>query len=81
MAEASNTPKPKAARKPAAKTSATGAAPKAANACCGGPAPEEADACCVQDVVAKADGKSGCGCGTSVPADDQSSKQGADAFA
>lgn len=32
MAEASNTPKPKAARKPAAKTSATGAAPKAATA-------------------------------------------------
>ena len=31
--------------------------------CCGGPAPEEVDACCVDDAVAKAEGKSGCGCG------------------
>lgn len=54
---------------------------KAAEVCCGGPAPEEAGGCCLQDAVAKADGKSGCGCGTSTPADDQSSKQGADAFA
>lgn len=33
--------------------------------CCGGPAPAEAaGACCVDDAVAKAEGKSGCGCGT-----------------
>jgi thioredoxin reductase len=36
--------------------------------CCGGPAPEEANACCVDDAVAKAEGKSGCGCGTPEPA-------------
>src|SRR6185503_10245340 len=33
--------------------------------CCGGPAPAEVDACCSDDAVAKAEGKSGCGCGTS----------------
>lgn len=32
--------------------------------CCGGPAPAEIDACCVADAAAKADGKSGCGCGS-----------------
>ena len=32
--------------------------------CCGGPAPVEADACCNDDAVAKAEGQSGCGCGT-----------------
>jgi len=31
--------------------------------CCGGPAPKEVDACCVADAVAKAEKKSGCGCG------------------
>jgi hypothetical protein len=31
--------------------------------CCGGPVPAEVDACCVADVVAKDEGKSGCGCG------------------
>ncbi|WP_457091442.1 FAD-dependent oxidoreductase [Microvirga sp. P5_D2] len=31
--------------------------------CCGGPAPAKVDACCVADVEAKAEGKSGCGCG------------------
>jgi hypothetical protein len=36
--------------------------------CCGGPAPEEANACCVDDAVAKAEGKGGCGCGTPEPA-------------
>jgi thioredoxin reductase len=36
--------------------------------CCGGPAPEEANACCIDDAVAKSEGKSGCGCGTSQPA-------------
>ncbi|HUQ87804.1 MAG TPA: NAD(P)-binding domain-containing protein [Vicinamibacterales bacterium] len=40
----------------------------AGGGCCGGPAPEEANACCVDDAVAKAEGKSGCGCGTSEPA-------------
>lgn len=33
--------------------------------CCGGPAPAEIDACCVKDADAKAQGASGCGCGTS----------------
>ena len=32
--------------------------------CCGGPASAEVEACCNDDAVAKADGKSGCGCGT-----------------
>jgi thioredoxin reductase len=41
--------------------------PAAAGGCCGGPAAEEANACCVDDAVAKADGKGGCGCGTSEP--------------
>ncbi|HEX7928355.1 MAG TPA: hypothetical protein VF678_12240, partial [bacterium] len=31
--------------------------------CCGGPAPAATDACCVKDAAAKAEGKSGCGCG------------------
>jgi len=31
--------------------------------CCGGPAPAEAEACCIADLVAKDEGKSGCGCG------------------
>jgi len=36
--------------------------------CCGGPAPADAvGACCVDDAVAKTEGKSGCGCGTSAP--------------
>ena len=33
-----------------------------ASSCCGGPAPAEVDACCSDDAVAKAEGKSGCGC-------------------
>lgn len=37
--------------------------------CCGGPAPAGADACCVQDAAAKAEGRSGCGCGSTAPAD------------
>ena len=40
----------------------------AAGGCCGGPAPEAANACCADDAVAKAEGKSGCGCGTPEPA-------------
>ncbi|MBY0495252.1 MAG: NAD(P)-binding domain-containing protein [Cyanobacteria bacterium] len=39
----------------------------AGGGCCGGPAPEEANACCVDDAVAKAEGKGGCGCGTAQP--------------
>jgi thioredoxin reductase len=35
----------------------------AAGGCCGGPAPASANACCVLDASAKAEGKSGCGCG------------------
>ncbi len=38
-------------------------APPAATGCCGGPAPSGTDACCVLDAEAKAEGKSGCGCG------------------
>ena len=36
-----------------------------ASGCCGGPAPAGVDACCVKDANAKAQGASGCGCGTS----------------
>lgn len=32
------------------------------SSCCGGPAPADVDACCSDDAVAKAEGKSGCGC-------------------
>ena len=46
---------------------ALAAAPAAAASCCGGPAPAGVDACCTDDATAKADGKSGCGCGTSEP--------------
>ncbi|MEH2513557.1 hypothetical protein V1291_004911 [Nitrobacteraceae bacterium AZCC 1564] len=35
----------------------------AASSCCGGPVLERPDACCLADVIAKDDGKSGCGCG------------------
>ncbi len=38
-----------------------------ATGCCGGPAPAAVDACCVQDADAKADGKTGCGCGPEPP--------------
>jgi hypothetical protein len=34
--------------------------------CCGGPAPSNVDACCVDDVVAKNEEKSCCGCGSTV---------------
>ena len=39
----------------------------AAAGCCGGPAPAGVDACCVDDAAAKADGKTGCGCGAPEP--------------
>lgn len=32
--------------------------------CCGGPAPAGVDACCSRDAQAKAEGRSGCGCGS-----------------
>lgn len=35
----------------------------AAGGCCGGPAANDASACCALDEQAKAEGKSGCGCG------------------
>ena len=38
--------------------------PSAAASCCGGPAPAAVDACCVADATAKAEGASGCGCGS-----------------
>jgi hypothetical protein len=58
-----------------------GSPAKEADACCGGPAPkEEADACCLQDAFAKAEGKSGCGCGART-ADIQAIERSADAFA
>jgi hypothetical protein len=50
------------------ETGVCSAAPAAGSGCCGGPAPAELDACCVLDAGAKAAGKAGCGCGTTVPA-------------
>ena len=35
----------------------------ASEGCCGGPAPDNVDACCMDDAIAKAEGKPGCGCG------------------
>lgn len=40
-------------------------APESAGGCCGGPAPSSIDACCADDASAKAQGKTGCGCGSS----------------
>lgn len=34
-----------------------------AEGCCGGPATVDAPACCAADEVAKAEGRTGCGCG------------------
>ncbi|MCA1408999.1 NAD(P)-binding domain-containing protein [Ensifer sp. IC3342] len=36
--------------------------------CCGSPAPTKVDACCAADATAKSEGKSGCGCGSTNPA-------------
>lgn len=41
----------------------TGVCSTEENGCCGGPAPTGVDACCIDDVDAKAAGKTGCGCG------------------
>lgn len=43
-------------------------APESVGGCCGGPAPSDESACCVDDASAKAQGKAGCGCGSSVEA-------------
>lgn len=45
-------------------TTASAPVVAAAASCCGGPAPAGVDACCSDDAAAKAEGKSGCGCGT-----------------
>ena len=39
-------------------------APVKSSGCCGGSAPSGADACCALDAEVKAEGGSGCGCGT-----------------
>jgi thioredoxin reductase len=52
---------------PAATVPLLATTPVAASGCCGGPAPAGVDACCSDDATAKADGKSGCGCGPSEP--------------
>ena len=44
-------------------------APSTSAGCCGGPAPSGVAACCVKDADAKASGKAGCGCTTTVPSD------------
>jgi thioredoxin reductase len=46
---------------------AVATAPVEAASCCGGPAPPGIEACCSDDATAKANGNSGCGCGTSEP--------------
>jgi hypothetical protein len=38
-----------------------------AEGCCGGPAPVSSDGCCRADAEAKQQGRSGCGCGSTVP--------------
>jgi len=38
----------------------------AATGCCGGPAKADASACCALDEQKKAEGQSGCGCGTAL---------------
>jgi hypothetical protein len=63
---------------PTASGCCGGPATEQAEACCGGPAPK-ADSCCLQDAFAKAEGKSGCGCGTA--SIDQTGKRSVDAFA
>ncbi|HEX5737977.1 MAG TPA: FAD-dependent oxidoreductase [Hydrogenophaga sp.] len=40
------------------------APPAPSKGCCGGPAKADATACCVLDETSKAQGKTGCGCGT-----------------
>lgn len=49
---------------PAEALVAASAVAQPSNACCGGPAPAEVEACCIRDAEAKAQGKSGCGCGS-----------------
>jgi hypothetical protein len=79
------------AETPAGETTAAGgccggpSAPEAqaeGSNCCGGPAPKKTGACCLEDAFAKAEGKSGCGCG-SQPAvtGSEARKRNVDAFA
>ena len=60
-------PPPVALGIPITLTATAAPAPAPASGCCGGPAPAGADACCSDDAAAKAEGKSGCGCGTEQP--------------
>lgn len=50
-------------------------APESAGGCCGGPAPEASDACCADDASAKAQGKAGCGCGSTSKIDETAHAQ------
>jgi hypothetical protein len=64
----------------AGTTCCGGPTPKQADTCCGGPA-HEADSCCLQDAFAKAEGKSGCGCGSAAETGQQAGERSLDAFA
>lgn len=46
------------------------AALESTGGCCGGPAPSSEDACCADDASAKAQGKAGCGCGSTSKIDE-----------
>lgn len=45
-----------------------GQVPEKSTGCCGGPPAKDASACCVADEKAKGEGKTGCGCGSTKPA-------------
>lgn len=51
------------------------AAPESTGGCCGGPAPSSEDACCADDASAKAQGKAGCGCGSTSKIDETAHAQ------
>lgn len=50
-------------------------APESAGGCCGVPASEASDACCSDDASAKAQGKAGCGCGSTSKIDETAHAQ------
>lgn len=50
-------------------------APVSSGGCCGGPAPAATEACCADDAAAKAQGQSGCGCGSSAKANEAAPAQ------
>ncbi|GGA70904.1 flavoprotein [Arenimonas soli] len=50
------------------EATAAGLPAKAAGGCCGGAPVQDSSACCVADEDAKAEGKTGCGCGSPKPA-------------